>query len=546
MSNPANEPFFRLDIAGLPHPFDVLAFTGTESISEPFAFELQMIVDDPQLDLGGLMYRCAYLQFFEGQGGIHGQIHGLSQDNHCAPQRRCRVRLGPRLACLAQRYNQRIFTRLTVPEIISRVLHEHGIREEEYCLELTGDYRVRDYCTQYRESDLQFLQRLCAQEKIHYHFQHRQCGHCVVFADTQRSFRQSKSGVFLPEGQVPAIRQFSLRAQFGADESGARVEHVADGQSDLAWLGSGSLMGMSGHPFTDWNHLWLLTSVQHQGYQAPVLGPDEAFSGEAPSVCQYRNHFRATPREVSFVPARSLPEPRMSDIQRAWVVDPAPVLEAPSGMIAVQFDWLYQGQGSNQGLCWVPVSKELAGELIQGVKAGMQVLVSFAQGDPDQPLIIGCLPQSLRVAQTTSTDEPSPVATEPCEELTLLHADLDPARFVGAEQSIQLSGEIELRFDTGSEMHFKVGNSAINLGAAGLRLSTAQIILEARPPLPASVPIIHAQPPESDPQGLLALVQASHPMVLLCLLPEGGSFTHCKQSVCTCRLLARPGKSGGV
>ncbi|VVO21996.1 contractile injection system protein, VgrG/Pvc8 family [Pseudomonas fluorescens] len=492
------------------------------------------------------MYRSAYLHFINGQGGIHGQIHGLGQDNHYAPQRFCRVRLGPKLACLAQRYSQRIFTRLTVPEIISRVLHEHGIREGGYCLELTGDYRARDYCTQHRESDLQFLQRLCAQESIHYHFEHQRCGHCVVFADTQRSSSRSDSCVYLAEGQSPGIRQFSVSAQLRADEFADRAECVAEGQSDLAGLRSGSLMRLSGHPFTDWNRLWLLTSIQHQGYQAPASGPSETFAGERPSVCQYRNHFRATSREASFVAARSLPEPRMSGIQRAWVVDPAPALEAPQGMIPLQFDWLYQGQGSNQSPCWVPVSNELAGEAIEKVKAGMQVLVSFAQGDPDRPLIIGCLPQSGGGVQTASTDKTSPVAAEPCAGLALLQAHLDPEKFVGAGQSIQLSGEIELRFDAGSEMLFKVGNSAITLGATGLRLSSAQIILEARPPSSVSVPITDPPPTLSDPEGLLALVQASHPLVLLCLLPEGGSFSHCKQSVCTCRLLARPGKSGGV
>ncbi|VVO01272.1 contractile injection system protein, VgrG/Pvc8 family [Pseudomonas fluorescens] len=540
MSNPVSEPFFRLDIAGLPHPLNVLAFTGSESISEPFVFELHLIIDDPQLDLGGLMYRCAYLQVFDGQGGIHGQIHGLSQDLHCAPQRLCRVRLGPKLACLAQRYNQRVFTDLTVPEIIKRVLHEHGIREGEYCLELTGTYRARDYCTQYRESDLQFLQRLCAQERIHYHFQHQRRGHCVVFADTQRSFHQSDSCFFSTEGQAPAIRTFSVHAQLRADEPAERAEHIAEGQSDLALLRSGSLMRLSGHPFTDWNDLWLLTSVQHQGAQAAALESKGAFSGELPSACQYRNHFRATPREVSFVPPRSLLKPRMSGIQRAWVVDAAP---APQGMIAVQFDWLYQGQGSNQDPCWVPVLNELAGETTQGLQAGMEVLVSFAQGDPDQPLIIGFLPEA---AFGTANVPGENVAAGPCEEPALLHADLDPARFVGAGQSIQLADGLELRFDTGSEMHFKVGNSTVKLDAAGLGLSSAQIILEARQRESGSVPIACSPLLLPEQEDLLTLVQASHPLMLLCLLPEGGSFTHCKQNVCTCRLLARAGKSGGV
>jgi type VI secretion system secreted protein VgrG len=541
MSDPANEPSFRLDIAGQPHPFNVLTFTGTESISEPFVFQLHLLIDDPDLDLGGLMYRGAYLHFFDTCVGIHGQIHAVIEVAHGASSRLCRVRLGPKLACLAQRFNQRILTGLTVPEIISRVLHEHGIREGAFSFELAGDYRARDYCTQYRESDLQFLQRLCAQEKIHYHFQHRQNGHCVVFADTQRRFRRSDSAVFQAAGESCAVRQFSVRAQVGASAHSGRAEQVAEGQSDLAYLRSGAFMPLSGHPFSDWNHLWLLTSVQHQGCQAQAkpFGLSEAISDGAPSVISYRNHFRATPWEVPFVPPRQSPEPRMNSVQRAWVVEPAADQphEATQGLIAVQFEWLYQGQGASPGHCWVPVSNE---EMAQWLKAGVEVLVSFAQGDPDQPLIIGWVPgPSFGMARGSVDEQPL------VEDQALLHADISHAMFVGPEHSIQLSDGLELTFDTGSDLLFRVGNSAVNLDARGLRLSSAQIVLEARQPLSASAST-PAPPSLPDPDGMLELVRASHPLVLLCLLPAGGSFKHCKAAVCTCRALAKVAQSGAA
>jgi type VI secretion system secreted protein VgrG len=541
MSDPVNELPFRLDIAGLADTFSVLAFTGTESISEPFVFHVHLLINDPQLDLGGLMYRGAYLHFFDSGAGIHGQIHGVIDVEHGALSRLCRVRLGPKLACLAQRFNQRIFTRLSVPEIIARVLHEHGIHEGGYSLELTGDYRARDYCTQYRESDLQFLQRLCAQENIHYHFQHQRTGHCVVFADTQRRFRRIQGAVFQAEGEARGIRQFSVSAQVGASAHSGRAEQLAEGQSDLAYLRSGAFIPLSGHPFNDWNHLWLLTSVQHQGEQAQAksFGLREAFAGGAPAAFQYRNHFRATPWEVAFVPARPT-APRMNCVQRGWVVEPAvdQLHEAAQGLIAVQFDWLYQGQGSRQGHCWVPLSDEFADGAAQGLKAGMEVLVSFTEGDPDRPLIIGCLPGAPCGTQAFAADE-QPLVEDPA----LLHADISPAMFIGPQQRIQLSDGLELTFDTDSELRFKVGNSAVNVDARGVRLSSAQIVLEARAPSSAGTSM--ADPPSlPDPDDMLALVRASQPLVLLCLLPSGGSFKHCKASVCTCRALAKAAQSG--
>ena len=229
----------------------------------------------------------------------------------------------------------------------------------------------------------------------------------------------------------------------------------------------------------------------------------------------------------------------MNSVQRAWVVEPAADQphEATQGLIAVQFEWLYQGQGASPGHCWVPVSNE---EMAQWLKAGVEVMVSFAQGDPDQPLIIGWVPGPSFGMERSSVDEQPLV-----EDQGLLHADISPAMFVGPEHSIQLSDGLELTFDAGSELRFRVGNSAVNLDARGLRLSSAQIVLEARQPLStsASTP---APPSLPDPDGMLELVRASHPLVLLCLLPSGGSFKHCKAAVCTCRALAKIAQSGAA
>ncbi|MNR55773.1 hypothetical protein D3C85_1762190 [compost metagenome] len=46
--------------------------------------------------------------------------------------------------------------------------------------------------------------------------------------------------------------------------------------------------------------------------------------------------------------------------------------------------------------------------------------------------------------------------------------------------------------------------------------------------------------------GLLRLLQSSEPLVVLCLLPGGGSFTHCTQTLCTCRAATQLGQSGAA
>jgi type VI secretion system secreted protein VgrG len=65
---------------------------------------------------------------------------------------------------------------------------------------------------------------------------------------------------------------------------------------------------------------------------------------------------------------------------------------------------------------------------------------------------------------------------------------------------------------------------------------------------PGMVELLSASTTEASRavDGLLGLLQSSEPLVLLCLLPGGGSFSHCAQSLCTCRAATQLGQSGAA
>ncbi|MGX4726217.1 contractile injection system protein, VgrG/Pvc8 family [Pseudomonas corrugata] len=429
MSDPANEPSFRLEIAGLPEPFVVAAFMGSEAISEPFSHEVELLPGSTPPDLAGLLYRSVWLSFGESGEGIHGQLHELVQHR---PDAGCRLRIGPKLACLAQRFSQRVLSDCTVPQIIRQVLKAHGIAGRQLCLDLKGDYPPQDFCTQYRESDLQFLQRVCAQAGIHFHFEHARDGHCLVFSDNAGGFAPVAEAAY---GTASGIQAFNV-------QTNASGEQVAQGRSDLMGLYSGQVLLLTAHPFSDWNRRWLLTRVAHRA---------EAWG--------YENHFQAVPWGLPFV-ATGLPaKPRMVGRQRGWVVEvDEPALQMV-GRVAVQFDWVYQGEGASPSHCWLPLAPELAACAMGTFRAGTEVLVSFCEGDPDRPMISALLdvPAIADVADGAPSD------------------------------------------------------------------STA-----------------HGAPwPSGADPALLAAIQAAEPLVLLCLLPGGGSFSACDQPICTCRLVTR-------
>ncbi|WP_028239230.1 type VI secretion system tip protein TssI/VgrG, partial [Stutzerimonas azotifigens] len=214
MFNPANQPHFSLHVPGLEHDLQVLEFHGREAISTPFAFDVELVGERPDLDLEALLHQPAFLAFGPDGGGVHGLIQRIAQGESGPRLTRYRLTLRPQLAYLAHRTNPRIFQHLSVPQIVARVLEEHGILEGVGHRFDLGPvlYPPREYCVQYGESDLHFVQRLCEEEGIHYHFRHDQAGHVLVFGDDQTVFPrlapvayQQDSGLVADE---PVVKRF--------------------------------------------------------------------------------------------------------------------------------------------------------------------------------------------------------------------------------------------------------------------------------------------------------------------------------------------------
>ncbi|HEJ4095461.1 TPA: type VI secretion system tip protein VgrG, partial [Pseudomonas aeruginosa] len=330
---------------------------------------------------------------------------------------------------------------------------------------------------QYDESDLHFVQRLCAEEGIHFHFRHSAEAHLLVFGDDQTVFpRLGRPTAYVHDSGLvadePVIKRFSLRlasrttrttrrdydfekprllleagnrpaadapaepdledydypGRFVDRQRGkllnqrALERHRADrrlgeGVSDQPLLVSGHFLEIAEHPRAEWNDLWLLSEVFHEGKQPQVL-EENVTSDTSASTDDfqqgYRNRFLATPWEVFFRPPLEHPKPRVLGSQTAVVTGP-PGEEIHCdryGRVRVQFHWDREGQGDDKSSCWLRVASGWAGNGYGGIvipRVGMEVLVDFLEGDPDQPLVSGCVyhaahpvPYELPANQTRS------------------------------------------------------------------------------------------------------------------------------------------------
>ena len=99
--------------------------------------------------------------------------------------------LEPRFAAMKHFQTSRLFQHQTVPDIVASVFKHHGFSGVDYRFQKSRSYTVREYVTQYLESDFDFINRLCEEEGIWYAFeQHEQHGDVVVFGDSPEHYLQ--------------------------------------------------------------------------------------------------------------------------------------------------------------------------------------------------------------------------------------------------------------------------------------------------------------------------------------------------------------------
>jgi type VI secretion system secreted protein VgrG len=183
-------------------------------------------------------------------------------------------------------------------------------------------------------------------------------------------------------------------------EAQAWEARVAQGESTVTGITAGSILELMGHPRTDLDGRYLAIGVTHR------FDDHGRF---------YRNTFQAIPADVPYRPKRLTPKPRIESIQTATVVGPAgeEIHTDNHGRIKVQFHWDRLGANDEHSSCWVRVRQPWAGAgwgFVFIPRIGMEVVVDFVNGEPGQPVVIGCVyngehppPYALPDEKTKST-----------------------------------------------------------------------------------------------------------------------------------------------
>ncbi|AOR60510.1 type VI secretion system tip protein VgrG [Pectobacterium parmentieri] len=440
---------FTVKVGALPaSTFAVVDFQLSEALNQSFALSLNLASALPDVDFGAVLDQpCELLIWFEGElkRRVSGIISGFAQGDTGFRRTRYQAEVRPALWRLGLRTNARIFQAQKPEAIIGTLLEEAGITD--YAFSLRHDHAPREYCVQYRESDLAFVIRLAAEEGLYFFHEFEEGKHRVVFADDAGALAKGPELFFnlatqgLSEGEYVhrfryaervsiaevALKDYSFKTpaygllhkkmsselahqresyqhfdypgRFKKDPSGKafsryRLEALranaitGAGDSNAAMLMPGSSFTLTEHPNLTLNTGWQLVAITHSGQQPQAL---EEESGGEPTT--YSNSFEVISAKTTW--RADLPyKPMVDGPQIATVVGPAgeEIYCDEYGRIKLQFPWDRYGASDDQSSCWVRVSQGWAGGqygLIAIPRIGHEVIVSFLEGDPDQPIVTG-------------------------------------------------------------------------------------------------------------------------------------------------------------
>ncbi|MDR1561195.1 MAG: type VI secretion system tip protein VgrG [Holosporaceae bacterium] len=348
----------------------------------------------------------------------------------------------PSLWLLTLDKNYLIFQNKTAIDIINQVLKDNGIKDIDDKTKSCGKVE-REYCVQYGESGFDFISRLMEEEGIFYFFNHSKNKHTLVLADNANvyekipktpklGFIKSKQKTF-PLGKVfntrmttavntggysladynYTISQTKLYSKLdtkwkgpifyeypggfnklnnGEDLSKLRVQlfefnHCLFGASSTsANLTPGFSFEVFDHNVDKFNKEYIAYEISH------------FFDFSTSSGYVYKNDFQAFEKGTEFRPLRKTQKPRIFGTQTAIVTCPSgeEIFRNEHCCVKVHFHWDQTGEkaDTDKSSCWIRVAQLLAGNGWGAVfipRAGQEVVVAFLDGDPDKPLIVGCV-----------------------------------------------------------------------------------------------------------------------------------------------------------
>ncbi len=355
-----------------------------------------------------------------------------------------RLVIRPQLWLLSQRSDCRIFMDMTTLQIVETLLSEHGIKAA-----VTGGVvnppAPIHYSVQWNETDLAYLTRRLEYDGLFYWFEHEEGQHTLHVAShpfgytegpetdvrfaagsTDRNHISAFARDYQftpgkraggdwnfekpqgPQGAVtPSLVSLPKNAEYelfhypakamdqSSNEQASKLRMQAveadhekiEGASTVRTLAAGRKfkpyeVAHADHVFEE----YVVTGVVHR-----IV--DHSYETAEDGTLDYSNSFIALPGRLP-----ATPQPRVDGSQVAIVAGPPGEEIHPDeyGRIKVWFPWQRnRAKKDGSDTCWIRVMQSWAGggfgaQVIPRI--GMEVMVTYLEGDPDRPVVTGIVP----------------------------------------------------------------------------------------------------------------------------------------------------------
>ncbi|AIY41481.1 VgrG protein [Collimonas arenae] len=437
----------------------VVSFEGTEELGQPSRFAIRLthpLADLPRASFVGMPAtftinppQLAGLPALGAGRKIQGVITSFGELDNNKDVTTYEVVLESRLAQLRNIRRCRMFLEKTFPQIIEDILREHGFAGDgsHFSFTLLRQYEKRPIVTQWHETDLAFIQRLCRRCGIWFRMDAGEWGEVTHFGDDFTHYKRKpaltaplSANAGLESVGAEAVHAFEThyksipqsfivrdynrlsapptietevnlarndKTTYGQSYSWAplhldteqaewegQLRHEAalceqivyQGKSNVLDLVPGAVFKFTNKVLPDAEYGQLITSITHHGAR------DTA----------YHNSYSAIPSDRIYrLPLHEEEWPKISGTLSARIASPNRYPYAymnQAGDYMVQFDFDRDPRQSGLNSCWMRLAKPFAGGLQTGfhfpLLDGTEVAVAFHDSDPDRPFIAHALHDS--------------------------------------------------------------------------------------------------------------------------------------------------------
>ncbi|MDO5642386.1 MAG: type VI secretion system tip protein TssI/VgrG [Paracoccus sp. (in: a-proteobacteria)] len=438
----------RLTTALGPDTLALLRFDGSDYLNDLFEYHIEALSPRGDLDFDSLIGTHAFIEIDSIDGprpfdGIVTQARwaGVGENGH-----RYDLTLRPWFWLAGLRRNQRIFHNKTVIEILEELLAYYAhLGNPALEVSVSNDYPVLEYTVQHRESDLTFARRLMERFGISFHFRHQAGQHTMVLTDDPlahdtigaRPFK-SYDGHHQADGEhfwewtpernmtTGAVRlidynfkkpsaamevdntgdatyaegqieSFDYPGEFLSRDEGRLVALLRSQQErggdrrnravgDCVSLGAGKRVTLTGDSVPGTGAGYICLAATHH-FESEAYGTDRSRGSDGYA---FTGRYTLMPDTAPMAPPRRTPPARMAGPQTAVVVGEGEIDCDEYGRVLVRFHWDLEGAISMR----CRVSQQWAGNGLGAVvipRIGMEVVVDFIDGDPDKPMVTGCV-----------------------------------------------------------------------------------------------------------------------------------------------------------